>query len=239
MSTTDRESLRAKWVSQYRLALAQRPLGMPRRDVAEAIAAEAKQAEGDGFRISVRALEVWRRTATGVAATPAYSAKTVGKHIRKLRTGIGWTQAELSRASGVDASLISAYEHGHRLPDRDNLIRLAVALCASMEQVLFGVKTHVPCVVRQRSSAAGVRAAARHRRSLRSDRDWVTCRRAAELTGLTKRAWQRIAHGKARVGLARKRKRPGSGRKAVWWVHRSVVEARMAQCAQSGGRRTA
>jgi len=225
---------REHWVARYRLALAQRPLGMPRRDIAEAIVADAKQAEGDDFRISVRALEVWRRTVKVPVTVPTYTAATVGANIRKLRTQIGWKQTDLARACGLDAATVSAYERGYRLPIVENLATLAVALCASIEQVLYGVKTHAPTIVRQGSTPDGVRAAERHRKSLRSDREWVTCQRAADLSGLSVRAWRRIANAKSRVGLARKRRRPGEGTKPVWWVHRSVVEARMPQ--RGGGR---
>jgi transcriptional regulator with XRE-family HTH domain len=45
-----------------------------------------------------------------------------------LRTGRGWSQAELARASGVPASSISQYETGKKLPELKSLMRMLSAM---------------------------------------------------------------------------------------------------------------
>ncbi|MGH9091119.1 MAG: helix-turn-helix domain-containing protein [Acidimicrobiales bacterium] len=48
-----------------------------------------------------------------------------GELLRRVRLGLGWTQARLGRASGVPQSVVSAYESGAREPSVAALRRLA------------------------------------------------------------------------------------------------------------------
>ena len=47
--------------------------------------------------------------------------------IARLRQGSGLSQTELSRRSGIDRSVLSAYEHGRRQPSVAALARIAEA----------------------------------------------------------------------------------------------------------------
>ena len=51
-----------------------------------------------------------------------------GLSLAVLRVGIGWSQADLARASGVPASSISQYEGGKRRPGLASLIRMLSAM---------------------------------------------------------------------------------------------------------------
>lgn len=52
------------------------------------------------------------------------TAQDLGLIIALLRTGLGWSQAQLARESGVPASAISQYEAGKKLPELASLTRL-------------------------------------------------------------------------------------------------------------------
>lgn len=54
--------------------------------------------------------------------------KAYGAELKRWRTQAGMTQAELSRASGVDESTISQIENGHRAPQQETLDALLAAL---------------------------------------------------------------------------------------------------------------
>lgn len=52
----------------------------------------------------------------------------LGVILALLRTGRGWSQAKLARASGVPASSISQYETGKKLPELKSLMRMLSAM---------------------------------------------------------------------------------------------------------------
>ena len=55
----------------------------------------------------------------------------LGANVRKLREERGWTQAELSRRTGIDTKSISRYENGQSFPSAELIDKIALA---------FGVK---------------------------------------------------------------------------------------------------
>lgn len=61
----------------------------------------------------------------------ASTKEVAGELIRDIRRRSGLRQAELARRAGLPRTVLSAYEHGHRQPGVDALVRLAAA--AGME----------------------------------------------------------------------------------------------------------
>lgn len=55
-------------------------------------------------------------------------AAAIGAALRRLRHGLGTTQAELARRSGIAQPVISSYERGARVPRADALLVLVHAL---------------------------------------------------------------------------------------------------------------
>jgi transcriptional regulator with XRE-family HTH domain len=54
--------------------------------------------------------------------------KIVGRNVRRLRTAIGWSQAELAERMGVDRAYLSSLELGTRNPTIITLWHVARAL---------------------------------------------------------------------------------------------------------------
>lgn len=66
-------------------------------------------------------------------------AAALGERIRQLRTSRGWSQRELARQAGVvNASMISYYELGERLPSYGTLLRIADVFHISTDYLLRG-----------------------------------------------------------------------------------------------------
>jgi transcriptional regulator with XRE-family HTH domain len=74
--------------------------------------------------------------------------RVAGDLIGKVRGLSGLTQAELARRTGMQSSVLSAYEHGRRQPSAAALVRIARA--ASLELEL------VPAVNRPADEHAGM-----------------------------------------------------------------------------------
>jgi transcriptional regulator with XRE-family HTH domain len=56
---------------------------------------------------------------------PGDSHTVASDLLAKIRGASGLTQAELARRSGVQSSVLSAYEHGHRQPSVAAMARIA------------------------------------------------------------------------------------------------------------------
>jgi transcriptional regulator with XRE-family HTH domain len=62
---------------------------------------------------------------------------TLAKRLKELRQALGWTQQDLSRASGLSRSYISRLEMGDiALPSSDRLRALALALSTTPDDLL-------------------------------------------------------------------------------------------------------
>lgn len=61
----------------------------------------------------------------------------VGKHIRALRKGKGLTQEQLSQRLGVKRSTIANYETNNRLPNLEDIMKLASYFNVSLDY--FGI----------------------------------------------------------------------------------------------------
>jgi transcriptional regulator with XRE-family HTH domain len=59
--------------------------------------------------------------------------RVAGELIAKIRRTSGLTQAELARRSGLQSSVLSAYEHGRRQPSVSALARIARAAGLELE----------------------------------------------------------------------------------------------------------
>jgi len=59
--------------------------------------------------------------------------RVAGELIAQIRRTSGLTQAELARRSGLQSSVLSAYEHGHRQPSVSALARIARAAGLELE----------------------------------------------------------------------------------------------------------
>lgn len=69
-------------------------------------------------------------------STPHPALKSLGQHIRHLRTGKKWTQEDLAGECGLDRSYVSGLEVGRRNPTYLNLLRLAKALAVPLVTLL-------------------------------------------------------------------------------------------------------
>ncbi|HEX4188991.1 MAG TPA: helix-turn-helix transcriptional regulator [Solirubrobacteraceae bacterium] len=64
---------------------------------------------------------------------PGSNDRVAGELIAQIRRTSGLTQAELARRSGVQSSVLSAYEHGRRQPSVSALARIARAAGLELE----------------------------------------------------------------------------------------------------------
>ncbi len=74
------------------------------------------------------------RTRKRPVAMPALSAREIGARIRRVRreSGIG-SMADLAQIARIPYGTLSAYESGHRVPMRDQAIRLSLNLNRSLD----------------------------------------------------------------------------------------------------------
>lgn len=56
------------------------------------------------------------------------SRETLGEALRAAREGVGLTQADVAKASGVDFTYVSHIESGRRRPSKALLVRMLAAL---------------------------------------------------------------------------------------------------------------
>lgn len=71
---------------------------------------------------------------------------TFGQKLKRVRGGLGVTQRELAKLTGIDASYLSRIETGIITPERETIIRIARALKLSEEErdVLMIAANRIP-----------------------------------------------------------------------------------------------
>ena len=69
---------------------------------------------------------------------PALDSKAIGKRIRRVRKDRGWTIADLATVTGIPRATVACYESGARVPIRENLLRLSIALKRSVRFLALG-----------------------------------------------------------------------------------------------------
>ena len=65
----------------------------------------------------------------------------IAKNIRQLRTAQNMTQDQLAESLHVTRQTVSNYETGKSQPDIDTIVRLAEALCADPNTLIYGIPT--------------------------------------------------------------------------------------------------
>jgi len=68
---------------------------------------------------------------------PPLDARAIGQRIARNRRWRKWTQGQLAQATGVSRDTIVGYENGLRVPRRDTLVLLSVALRRRIDWLLF------------------------------------------------------------------------------------------------------
>lgn len=63
---------------------------------------------------------------------------TIGRNIREARKNKQWSQSNLSAATGISNTTISAYETGKKEPGLVTLANIATALEVSLDQLYYG-----------------------------------------------------------------------------------------------------
>jgi len=53
-----------------------------------------------------------------------------------IREQLGWTREQLATESGLSYQSVFGYEHGHRVPSRASVLRLAAALGVSPRELV-------------------------------------------------------------------------------------------------------
>jgi transcriptional regulator with XRE-family HTH domain len=82
---------------------------------------------------------------------------TARRRLRSLRTARGWTIDELARRSHIGSSTISRIETGHRRLALDQLVVLARALDATVDELLVDEQSEADVIIRPtRDSAHGL-----------------------------------------------------------------------------------
>lgn len=66
------------------------------------------------------------------------SESLIGYNIKEARSRKNWSQTDLSQASGISNTVISAFENGKKNPGLDTLAKLAKALEVSIDQLYYG-----------------------------------------------------------------------------------------------------
>ena len=69
---------------------------------------------------------------------PVLDPKAIGRRIRATRKARFWSIDDLCQKSGIKRGTLGAFESGCRIPCRDNLLRLSIALRRSPLWLLVG-----------------------------------------------------------------------------------------------------
>ena len=67
----------------------------------------------------------------------------IGNNIKYELEDAFMTQKELSKCSGLSETIISKYIHGYIMPSIPNLMRIASALCCSLNDLLVWPVDHI------------------------------------------------------------------------------------------------
>ena len=62
-------------------------------------------------------------------------AKRIGASVRRLREGVGWSQAQLAERIDTSGEYVSMLERGARLPSVPTLLALGHALGSSLDEI--------------------------------------------------------------------------------------------------------
>ena len=65
-------------------------------------------------------------------------ARAIGQRIRATRKARGWTLANLARVIGYSKGILATWECGCRVPSRDALIKLSLALRRTIQWIVLG-----------------------------------------------------------------------------------------------------
>ena len=62
----------------------------------------------------------------------------IGKKIKDIRTVKGLSQEDIYKKTGIKNTVISAFEHGKRIPNLQSLAKIAHALGVTIDELYFG-----------------------------------------------------------------------------------------------------
>lgn len=68
----------------------------------------------------------------------------LGRRIRELRQGQGWTQVELAEHAGLSPGYVAELERGGRNPSLETILNLAAALNVSAGYLVDGMRYEAP-----------------------------------------------------------------------------------------------
>ncbi len=67
-----------------------------------------------------------------------YDETRMGKNIKRIRNEKNLTQQQVASASGIQNTVISAFENGKKVPGLITLIKLSEAMKVSLDELVFG-----------------------------------------------------------------------------------------------------
>lgn len=82
--------------------------------------------------------ETLAETRSPTRRLPVEQRRTLGSRIVELRRSRSWSQRELARRSGIRHVRLSKLENGHATPNLPELLRLAEALDAGLDELVRG-----------------------------------------------------------------------------------------------------
>ena len=62
----------------------------------------------------------------------------IGKNIKEVRNGLGYSQEKLARMCDISNSTLSAYENSKKIPNLITIAKIAKALGVSIERLYYG-----------------------------------------------------------------------------------------------------
>ena len=80
-----------------------------------------------------------RKKYTKSITFPPLDPKLIGRRIRRVRKQRKWSLYDLERIAGIPRQTIASYECGARVPIRENLLRLSIALKRTVKLLALGM----------------------------------------------------------------------------------------------------